>query len=125
MYALVKNNLKEMKLTKEEKIEIALILVLSAALTVLFFKLCPFVFADADAKTQMFDAIRLIVKVICSIVGGIFLLVGIVKFAIAQSNDDGPAQQKAIMMMATGVLLVLIATLIIDKIHPENWVVTT
>jgi len=122
MYALVKTKFKEMKLTREDKIEMALIVVLGVALSILFFKLCPWVFADGDPKAEMFDAIRLILKVITSIVGGIFLLVGIIKFAIAQPNDDGPAQQKAIMMMATGILLVLIGVLVIDKIHPENWI---
>jgi hypothetical protein len=129
MYALLKAKVRETKLTREEKIEYALIILLGIALSILLFKFCPAVLAetsttDAAAKTEMFDAIRTILKVICTIVGGIFLLVGIIKFAISQSNDDGPAQQKAIMMMATGVLLVIIGTVIVDKIKPENWVTT-
>lgn len=39
------------------------------------------------------------------VVGVIFGLIGILKFAVSHANEDGPAQQKAAMMMATAVVL--------------------
>lgn len=63
----------------------------------------PYVFADSS--TAMVEGIIEICAKIALVVGVIFAIIGILKFAISHANEDGPAQQKAAMMMATGVVL--------------------
>lgn len=67
-----------------------------------------FVFA---AEASAFESIFRVVKIITTVLGAIFLIVGIVKFVIAHANEDGPSQQKAAMMIATGIALVVIGPL--------------
>lgn len=61
---------------------------------------------------EAFDAIFKVVSIITSIVAILFILVGLVKFITAHANDNGPDQQKAAMMIATGVGLLVLAGLI-------------
>ena len=69
-----------------------------------------FVFAGNAESTgsTMITGIINIVIMMAVIVGVMFLLVGIVKFVIAHANEDGPGQQKAAMMIATGIALLVI-----------------
>ena len=83
-------------------------------LTTCFFGAMP-VFADGNipkGATEAFDAIFKVVAIITSIVAILFILVGLVKFITAHANDNGPDQQKAAMMIATGVGLLVLAGLI-------------
>ncbi len=109
---------KAVKLTKREKVEMAMIALAGVILTCLFFYVYTPAYA-AISEQDMADIVKTIVKVICYIVGALFIIVGAVKFAISHANEDGPAQQKAIMMMATGVLLVVLATLLVNMIKAD------
>lgn len=68
--------------------------------------------AFAAGNTEMGqDMIRAIVTVVCDIVmilGIIFVIIGLVKLVTAHANEDGPAQQKAATLLATGVVLVIL-----------------
>ena len=67
--------------------------------------------ANTLAQT-MVGNILIIIYNIVTIVGIIFIIIGLVKFVIAHANEQGPEQQKAAMMMATGVVLVLLPTIL-------------
>ena len=110
---------KAAKLTKREKVEMAMIALTGVILTCLFFYVYTPAYAAIDSH-DMGEIVRKVVKVICYIVGALFFIVGAVKFAISHANEDGPAQQKAIMMMATGVLLVVLATVLTGLIS-DDW----
>ena len=66
----------------------------------------------AAGNTEMGqDMIKAIVTVVCDIVmilGIIFVIIGLVKLVTAHANEDGPAQQKAATLLATGVVLVIL-----------------
>ena len=75
-----------------------------------------------DHRTEVINGIVDILKYVCSILGALFALIGIVKFAISHANEDGPAQQKAIMMMATGLLLVVLGALVLGNLNVASWI---
>lgn len=79
-------------------------------------------FGYADTVDDVVDAVMKIVQIIAVAVGAIFVLVGIVKFAMAHANEDGPAQQKAILMLAAGIVLVLVGTIIIGTLDVAGWI---
>ena len=110
---------KENKLTKQEKVEIAAILVASIVITITYFLCVGTVYAEISSG-DMAKMVRTIVKIICMIAGALFAITGIIKFAIAHANEEGPAQQKAIMMIATGVVLVALG-LAMDSIIKDSW----
>ena len=72
--------------------------------------------AATAAAEAMIEGILKVVKLICNVVGILFAIVGIVKFVIAHANEQGPEQQKAAVMMATGLVLVLLGLLVLDTI---------
>jgi len=117
---------RKRQLTKNDWIEAGLILIASIVITGIFMYCCPFVFA-ADAKVEMMKKVFLILRVITSVSGGIFFVVGLVKFAISHANEDGPAQQKAVMQMATGVLLIVLAVVLNDSFATDvaSWIQTS
>lgn len=65
-----------------------------------------------NAKLAMWAVITIVCQIV-RIVGVIFIIVGVVKFVIAHANEQGPEQQKAIMMLATGVVLIIVPTILI------------
>lgn len=69
----------------------------------------------ADAGADMINAILTVVKLIVKVMGVIFVIVGIVKFAMAHSEGDGPAQTRAAGIAATGVVLIVIPS-VLDSI---------
>ena len=75
--------------------------------------------AFAAIEQDMFKAILSVVYTIVRIVGVIFVLLGIVKLVIAYANEQGPEQQNALMMSATGIVLVLLPS-ILAALHLEN-----
>lgn len=68
-------------------------------------------FAMADAG-QMIDAVVTIVSRIAQVVGVIFGIVGLLRFVIAHSNENAGDQQKAAMMIATGIILVVVPAIL-------------
>jgi len=105
------------KLSRKAKICLA---IAAAVLIGIIAYTLPTAFAEARAQDVMALIIN-VMKKICVIVGAIFALIGIVKIAIAHANEDGPAQQKAAMMLATGVILVILGTTTMLDIV-KNWV---
>ena len=70
-------------------------------------------FADSTQLGQ--DMIKAVVTVVCNIVmilGIIFIIIGLVKLVTAHANEDGPAQQKAATLLATGVVLVVLPAIL-------------
>ncbi len=108
-----------LKLTKREKAEYLLIITAGALMA--FIGVYTFNPAFAEMTSgDLASMVKLIIKVICFIVGALFSIIGVVKFAISHANEDGPAQQKAIMMMATGVLLVILGVALPALIQ-DSW----
>ena len=70
-----------------------------------------FVFAS-NATGQAFVLVIKAVRVIGSVAGALFVLVGIIRFVIAHANEDGPNQQKAALMIATGIALIIVVSII-------------
>ena len=102
---------KKNELTREEKIEIAAIVIAGLILTALAFYFFTPVFAYIG-EDQIAEIVKTVLIAICSIVGGMFVIIGLIKFIISHANEDGPAQQKAIMMLATGIILIAVGVAI-------------
>ncbi len=66
----------------------------------------------ADAGADMINAILTVVKLIVRVIGVIMAIVGIVKFAMAHSEGDGPAQTKAAAVAGTGVVLLFLPSVL-------------
>lgn len=105
-----------------KKVAPFLLLALFAGLLLNF---APAVFAGGQQNnaSNVIKAVITVMKYICNIVGIIFALIGIVKFAISHANEDGPAQQKAAMMIATGIVLVVLGAVVLDQLKVETWLV--
>ena len=85
----------------------------------------PAVFADAAGNGEkVITGVLSVIYIIANAVGIIFVALGLLKLAIAHAQEDGPAQQKAALMTATGLLLILLR-LILAKIDFEKWIDTT
>ena len=110
---------KRVKLSKQEKIEYGFIILTTLIITGIFAYTFMPVFA-APTTAEVAKSVKKILKVVCLVGGVLFTAVGIIKFAISHANEDGPAQQKAIMMMATGLFLVIIGVGI-DSIVKDSW----
>lgn len=88
----------------------------------LAWNLAPAAFADgATAAQEAINGIVSVLRLITGVIGAIFVLLGLVRLAIAHANEDGPAQQKAAVMLATGVVLLLFGTLILGTLNPSSW----
>ena len=70
-----------------------------------------------EAAGSAINAIILVAKIICIVVGAIFVLMGIIKYAIAHANDNGPDMTRAATMLASGVVLILLGTIVIDILN--------
>ena len=77
--------------------------------------------ADMTSRNMVFAAgtaaelVELIIKIICNLIlilGAFLGLMGIIHFASAQSEGDGPAKQKAVMQIASGAMLALLSALV-------------
>lgn len=88
----------------------------------------PEVFAEpGNAQTNGQNVIKGILSVvflITNVVGIILTIVGFVKLVIAHANEDGPAQQKAALFIATGLVLVLVR-IVMSALSIETWIDTT
>jgi FtsH-binding integral membrane protein len=70
-------------------------------------------FAYADATSQLME---MIIDMICKLaiaLGVIFAIVGGISLAAARSEGDGPAKNKAIGMLASGVMLAIMSAFIL------------
>lgn len=112
--------------TKEEKKQLLLIMAVSAVITAIMAFTFPMVLADGEkgGVDAMISTVKIIVTILASVMGAIYLVVGFVKFGIAQSEGDGPEQNKAIKMIATAVILEVIAFVVIPSIDLSSLIKT-
>lgn len=103
------------QLTRKQKITIG---IAGICLLACLYAAAPFAFADGAA---VINGVVQVVCKICTVVGVLFAIVGIVKFVISHANEDGPAQQKAALMIATGVVLVILGSTNILGIDFASW----
>ncbi len=77
--------------------------------------------ADMTSRNMIFAAgsaaelVELIIKIICNLImilGAFLAIMGIIHFASAQSEGDGPAKQKAVMQIAAGAMLALLSAIL-------------
>ena len=76
----------------------------------------PLLASAADGTVR--DAVGIvftIIRIICAVLGGFFIVFGIVKVAIAHANENPQEQTKALMMMAAGIVLVVLVTLVLNS----------
>ena len=96
-----------------------------ALLVFIIVKGSPFVTAFADGEdfdvgTPSDPAIKTattivfqIARGIAIVLGAFFMVFGIIKVAIANANENGPEQNKAIMQLAVGLILILFGTIVL------------
>ena len=81
----------------------------------------PTAFADGVSAGEVISKIITLVKYICIVVGVLLTVMGIVKFILAHNEGDGPAQQKAGVTLAVGLVLIAVgATKFLDSI--ASWI---
>ena len=85
----------------------------------------PAALADGAADSVI-DTVIMIMQIITNVVGILFAIIRIVKCAMSHANEDGPAQQKAVMMMATGIVLIILGTVVLNALKPtiKGWLTT-
>ena len=87
---------------------------------------CPQVFAggyvagDGSAPDVMIGSVVRIITTLCTVIGIILGIVGLVKFIIAHANEQGPEQQKAVMWIAVAIILVIVPNVI--GAVANNWI---
>lgn len=69
------------------------------------------VYADGEAKELMETAIN-IIAVLVFIPAGILTIAGIISYASAHSEGDGPAQKKAINTLSAGIMLAALGVIL-------------
>lgn len=104
--------------TDQNKTHRVAVIIAAVCLLICTYAAAPFAFASAGA---VIEGVVKIVSMICNVVGVIFVLIGIVKIAISHANEDGPAQQKAALMIATGIILVVLGATKILGIDFAGW----
>ena len=67
---------------------------------------------DEPSARKMIGSVVRIVTTLCTVVGIILGIVGLVKFIIAHANEQGPEQQKAVMWIAVAIILVIVPNVI-------------
>ena len=66
------------------------------------------VFGEPSGASQAFSAIATVLQPLLTAIGALFILIGVIRYAIAHSQEDSPTQQKAAMMIGTGIALVVL-----------------
>ena len=72
--------------------------------------------AEADASGMMIVIIGIIANLIVAL-SILLALLGVVHYASAHSEGDGPAKQKAVMQIAAGVMLMLASILVKSNVN--------
>lgn len=66
----------------------------------------------ADAASLMETVIKIMAKLII-VLGIILAIVGIINWTTANAEGDGPAKHKAVMWIASGIMLVILSVILI------------
>ena len=75
--------------------------------------------AAASGTKAGIEAVVKIIMVLLSALGALFIVLGVIKFTIAHAQEDSPSQQKAAMLIASGIAL-LIVGFVVGKIDFAN-----
>ena len=112
--------------TKEEKLQFLFIMAVSAVITAIMAFTFPMVLADGDKSgvEAIISTVKIVVTILASVAGAIYFIVGLVMFGLAQSEGDGPEQNKAIKKIATAVILEVIAFVVIPSIDLSSLIKT-
>ena len=108
----MKTTLIERKNDVMKKMETASAMLTAAALPVLS---SPVMMTTVYASSGAQDLMKTIIKMISVLIialGIIFAVLGLVHYAAANSEGDGPAKQKAMMQLASGVMIIVMSTLL-------------
>lgn len=68
-------------------------------------------FAANDAENLMTAIVKLLAALV-TVLGAVFAIMGLIHYAAANSEGDGPAKQKAVMQIASGGMLILLSILL-------------
>ncbi len=66
----------------------------------------------ADAASELMTTIIDILCKLIIVLGAVLALMGVIHYASANSEGDGPAKHKAIMQLAAGLMLVVLAAVL-------------
>ena len=69
----------------------------------------------AAEATELVEMIIQIIANLIMILGAILAIIGVVHYATAQSEGDGPAKQKAVMQIAAGSMVALLSMILKNK----------
>ena len=67
---------------------------------------------SADAAALMNTVINIIAK-LAIVPAGVMVITGVIQYASAHSDGDGPATKKAINMLSAGVMLALVSAILL------------
>ncbi len=108
-------NVKKKKTTLLTKCESALLLhpeiaktMVAAAVTTSCLLGAQTAFAAADPKALVETILDIISKIIVAL-GGIIAVIGVINYAVAFSEGDGPAKTKAGQQIGAGVMVILLS----------------
>ena len=76
--------------------------------------------ADSGAKQLMKTALDIIGK-ICIVPAAFFLIAGIMQYASAHSDGDGPGTKKAIGMISAGIMIAVAAAILLNGSTQETF----
>ena len=87
---------------------------------IVIFVMTTFVFAGGDdgqstsnaGANAAITAVVRIIRVLLSALGALFIVLGVIKFTIAHAQEDSPSQQKAAMLIASGIALLIVGFVI-------------
>ena len=65
-----------------------------------------------EGLSEGFEMIKQMLVLLITIVGALLILVGIVKLVLAHTNDDSSQQQRAVLMIGTGITLALLPNIL-------------
>ena len=120
----MKNKLIAGLMEKKEQLRTN-ILAAGAAASVTASTLMTTVYADGDqAKTLMETAIK-IIAVLVFIPAGILTITGIIAYAAAHSEGDGPAQTKAINKLSAGIMLAALGIILTATAGTFSGIIST
>lgn len=109
--------------TKNEHMGFLMPLIACSMLIFLAFLLTtqPVLADNTAATTAMTDIIGIVIKIasiVCFVLGAIYLINGIIKYAAAHADENGAAEKKAANTLAAAIILIAVGGVILT-LEPE------
>ena len=117
----VKDNRRYL-LTKALPYLLVIGLLIVCVMSVFVFAKSPSTATKGGANAAISSVVQ-IIMVLLSALGALFIVLGVIKFTIAHAQEDSPSQQKAAMLIASGIAL-LIVGFVISKIKFSDIITT-